>query len=964
MSLPTFLLLFQLATYVVFCVIMGAAICSLLFRTSFSVRHIDRYVILGYAAGPLLIGVVSLFMRTNPGYILLFWLTVGVVVLLIRRRSFPSLDEAATPGTTPVEEGFPSFLRPMPGWATWLFAIALAVFTQFAYLLWALEIPAGDGTIFYGTTVHDFDKHLSNIVAIARTGVPAEHPFYPGLPLVYYSGFYMVASSLAGLLPMAIVQAVVAHFFLTSVVYVLIVHKIARAFFPQSRIAVGICLILLVCGLTVGWRTFAFWKLLPGIPVLEKFWTNPNHPNPVGMLFQWVPQHVVAIVYALLNLVCLRDWPRLAWRSLLVWIITASFLISCSIMVGFIYVVTIALQLMLDLLWPLLKRRSLQDGYGLLRQIFLSGAGVALLSLPHYYTLYHTILFGSRKEGCVFRITDNLLHNIGFLVFTCGLGLIALAFTPILTNRYDRLRGVVLLSVVSLGLAVSQHFNSEMLHKSLCTLQIALPLLMFLFLAWLWSKNRAAGLVIGAATVVNASLSFSDSHLIMANYLRPEFMTARRDVVTLVDWIKRNTALNDVVTMLDGRRATWNYLTTRTAALSYSRLNSAFWTDSSLLSGYMDQHANTLQAIADSDYVYLAHVNNDLFHVRRPPRLVEENKALLALLKFETVIQTKDGLVAKRTEDLGDAIELSGEDMTGTIVHALAKLGYYDVVLPASVLKSFNRYAAEAYLWVTRHPRNEDTVSSYCSDLHALLVNGDLLQIGGIAHREEGAIGADTAHKDLCHGLAESDLVMYFRGMRPFVKILQAIRAEKVFDNLGAVIYRVDDAAEARLQSEPARVAIDRYDRTLALGEKLQAIDSNSAQFQEVLSEYIRLNPEDPNAVRAMADRLWARGQHAEVVRRLKDWGVADLPFASISYCMAFSLHQVPGQLERAIHYYTRALELGFSEFWVRYNRGSAYDSLGRYEEALEDHTRALALQPSNETLRQSVARLKERTGQ
>ena len=71
---------------------------------------------------------------------------------------------------------------------------------------------------------------------------------------------------------------------------------------------------------------------------------------------------------------------------------------------------------------------------------------------------------------------------------------------------------------------------------------------------------------------------------------------------------------------------------------------------------------------------------------------------------------------------------------------------------------------------------------------------------------------------------------------------------------------------------------------------------------------------------------------------------------ADIIYKMAFSYHQA-GDSEHALKYYNMALEKGFSEFWVRYNRGQLYASLENRDKAKTDLIKAYKLNPERDDL-------------
>lgn len=47
------------------------------------------------------------------------------------------------------------------------------------------------------------------------------------------------------------------------------------------------------------------------------------------------------------------------------------------------------------------------------------------------------------------------------------------------------------------------------------------------------------------------------------------------------------------------------------------------------------------------------------------------------------------------------------------------------------------------------------------------------------------------------------------------------------------------------------------------------------------------------------------------------------------NYYYALSLHMLKKDMQKALHYYNVALDNGFEEFWVKYNRGSLLYDFG-----------------------------------
>jgi len=67
-----------------------------------------------------------------------------------------------------------------------------------------------------------------------------------------------------------------------------------------------------------------------------------------------------------------------------------------------------------------------------------------------------------------------------------------------------------------------------------------------------------------------------------------------------------------------------------------------------------------------------------------------------------------------------------------------------------------------------------------------------------------------------------------------------------------------------------------------------------------------------------------------------------------VNYLYALCLHMQKKDPQKAIHHYNVALQNGFDEFWVRYNRASILADLGMLDDASADIDRALKLRPND----------------
>jgi Flp pilus assembly protein TadD len=79
---------------------------------------------------------------------------------------------------------------------------------------------------------------------------------------------------------------------------------------------------------------------------------------------------------------------------------------------------------------------------------------------------------------------------------------------------------------------------------------------------------------------------------------------------------------------------------------------------------------------------------------------------------------------------------------------------------------------------------------------------------------------------------------------------------------------------------------------------------------------------------------------------------------SELNYLFALCLHIQNKDLELAMKHYNLALQYGYDEFWVKYNRGSLYAQLGNTEEAKADLMRAVELKPEHQGPQQVLQHL------
>lgn len=891
----------------------------------------------------------------------------------------------------------------------WTFAICFALLTQMKYLLWAGQIPAGDGSIHLGSAIWDFDKHLSVMVALARDGLPAGHPFYRGLPLVYYTGFYMVPAALAALLPAAMIQLTTAQFVFSSIIYITILAYLIRRLVPASPLWRGFGLFAALVGLTPGWYIFGFDTLVPGIPWLRWLWGSANHPHPMLLIYEWLPQHLLAVGYSLLCFVALPSYSRERGSSIVCWIIFTAFLCSASIMVGVIYGLTWMIATTGSLLLNVRRTNSLPSRDFLLT-VLVQPMAAGLIALPHYSSLLTTIFTGSTGDGGMFTLAEHPNHHLGFLVFTCGVGLIGFVLYPVPSLRQAELARVFLFAALTLLMALSIGPYSELLPKSLLVAQGVLPVLTITVAIRAWLRHRALGLALSALVALNALLSLADGYRICRYHYMPAYTRVSRDVVELLSWLSHHIPLNGTVTMLDGRRADWCYLAARGSEINFERMNSAKWTDAARLPDYFRRHPSNLQSAAASDCVLLPFVPLNQFFISRPVRLLEENRLLLKALGFEPILENSAGLIARGPAAPTNRIQIGAGESGRSVLMALARLGCLSGTLPDALTENLAE-GSEVLDWLLENRQDHPDVGVWDANRLAFVAMPNLRSIavsvdapgfaqepaGQAVHDTESLIAAMTAHKHL----------LTYSGMPPFSQWLEAAGARAAARSGSLVVFETDSRTVPALRAASQPWAEQCLDAVRRINEFLHCHDTD--RQIALLREYLGTYPQSAIARKTLAASLITRmsgmqqddpamlalleelgtlrprsvpaytrrrvlftelpsarqlvnaGRWAEAISRLR-MCVALVPEeAEAHYLAAFAAQNNTEAFEEARMHYQHALELGFDPFWVHLNRGLLLTRRGEFDEARADLEAAYRINPAHPGLAEALERARLR---
>jgi tetratricopeptide (TPR) repeat protein len=148
------------------------------------------------------------------------------------------------------------------------------------------------------------------------------------------------------------------------------------------------------------------------------------------------------------------------------------------------------------------------------------------------------------------------------------------------------------------------------------------------------------------------------------------------------------------------------------------------------------------------------------------------------------------------------------------------------------------------------------------------------------------------------------------------------------------------DAFSASLAADPTGPAyLHRAKAEIALNLPEKAVDD--------LTEAIRLDPKNPDALRWRSEMYVKLGNHRGVVTDLTalfDQGVETSPL----YAERGAARQHLGQYQMAADDYGKAIRLRLDDPEPWKGRGKAYSSLGNYRDAIDDYTQAAALKPDD----------------
>ncbi len=225
--------------------------------------------------------------------------------------------------------------------------------------------------------------HQSELVSVARSGIPPRHYFFPDLPLVYYYWSWVYPATIANnsILYIPLARALAVHEFLQvavfiGTVYLFMCHSL------RSRLArvLGIAFLTVMGGFDLfntmnvdrneWWQKHVSWLV------------SPNQVSSFVTLYMWVPQHLAGGMAFVLALFLWRHVRASAISRSIALGMLISFTLGTS---AFVFLGAVLALLMWTLFnWRLLVRRSAIAPIAL----FVATAGLAgwhqiMLTLVH-----------------------------------------------------------------------------------------------------------------------------------------------------------------------------------------------------------------------------------------------------------------------------------------------------------------------------------------------------------------------------------------------------------------------------------------------------------------------------------------------------------------------------------------------------------------------------------------------------
>ena len=302
---------------------------------------------------------------------------------------------------------------------------------------------------------------------------------------------------------------------------------------------------------------------------------------------------------------------------------------------------------------------------------------------------------------------------------------------------------------------------------------------------------------------------------------------------------------------------------------------------------------------------------------------------------------------------------------------------YLVILIPGTIqlgisLKDGFRYApwkppeqAQLIQWIVNHTQLWHRVTEYRPAEASLVSDPVFLRTGNrggmkVFDRSLPIVGyqdTGTQMANLATALAANDFVIIPNAAQQLKEFLTTCAVER-FANKTGTVFAITDGCRQILAYATVSHELQRLHQRMRLEARTRTGTVPATAPTQDLADYVSLHPEAAWLMRQRMEKLWAEGKHEEGLRALATIDEERPAIPEIDYCYAFTLHISGKDPTKAIALYSRALQNGYAEFWIRYNRGSAFLLINDKENARRDLVVARKLNPSHPGLTELLDRL------
>jgi hypothetical protein len=265
--------------------------------------------------------------------LIMFLLALGLILRRLKRRPMIQMSEIASPALT---------VEVIVAWvAIFLYAI-LANLPRVAMFV--------QGAMTLRITPWDETWHLTQLVSVARTGIPPAHYFFPEIRLVYYYASWIYPAVLGNMpfIQVSLARAMAVQAFIQTFAFLGLVYYLLLYNFKTWWVRLmGVSFFTIMGG-------FDLFATLPSIKLVDTWqsrvgWlVSDMQISQFSTLFAWVPQHMAGGMAFLLGLFLLKNIKTTAVLKAAILGLLFSFCFLTSTFVFFSFALVIAFAILFN----------------------------------------------------------------------------------------------------------------------------------------------------------------------------------------------------------------------------------------------------------------------------------------------------------------------------------------------------------------------------------------------------------------------------------------------------------------------------------------------------------------------------------------------------------------------------------------------------------------------------------------